>query len=230
MLFVTGDTHIPIDVRKLNKKNFSAQATLTKNDYVIICGDFGGVWDNSKSDQWWLDWLDSRSFSVLFVDGNHENFDLLNAYPIESWSGGKIHRIRDSVIHLMRGQVYDLEGLKIFTFGGAASKDKQYRKEGKSWWSQEIASVEEQQEAMDNMEAHNWKVDYVFTHTCARSIVDEFIQMKEITRQCYDPTEDFLEIIINKLTYTHWYFGHWHEDMSFTTAHTLVYKKVIPIR
>jgi hypothetical protein len=47
----------------------------------------------------------------------------LNAYPVEEWHGGKVHKIRPSVIHLMRGQVYELQGKKFFTFGGAQSHD-----------------------------------------------------------------------------------------------------------
>lgn len=38
---------------------------------------------------WWRSWLNDRPFTTLFVDGNHENFDLLNAYPVENWHGGK---------------------------------------------------------------------------------------------------------------------------------------------
>ena len=42
-IFVTGDTHREHDFAKLEffaKRN----PQLTKNDYVIIAGDFGGVW------------------------------------------------------------------------------------------------------------------------------------------------------------------------------------------
>ena len=95
-----------------------------KDDYVIICGDFGVVWnkdEESKMETIILDWLECKSFTTLFVSGNHENFDRLMDYPVEEWHGGKIQRIRPSVIHLMRGQVYELEGKKIFTFGGACS-------------------------------------------------------------------------------------------------------------
>ena len=42
MIYITGDTHIPTDVGKLSSKRFPEQKNLTKNDYVIICGDFGG--------------------------------------------------------------------------------------------------------------------------------------------------------------------------------------------
>lgn len=55
-----------------------------------------------------LDWLDGKAFTTLFVDGNHENFDRLYAYPVEvAWR--EAHKIRPSVIHLMRGQIFELE-------------------------------------------------------------------------------------------------------------------------
>ena len=63
------------------------------------------------------------NFKKLLTDGNHENFDRLYAYPVEMWHGGKVHKIRPSVIHLMRGQIFELEEKKIFTFGGASSHD-----------------------------------------------------------------------------------------------------------
>ncbi len=42
MIYVTGDTHIPIDIGKLSEDRFAEQCCMTKDDYLIICGDFGG--------------------------------------------------------------------------------------------------------------------------------------------------------------------------------------------
>ena len=105
MIFVTGDCHA--DYRKFTIENFPMQKELSKEDYVIICGDFGGVWSKdteSKEEKWWMNWLEDKPYTTLFVDGNHENFDRLYSYPVEEWHGGKVHKIRPSVIHLMRGQ------------------------------------------------------------------------------------------------------------------------------
>lgn len=124
MIYITGDCHA--DYARFNAENFPEQSEMTKNDYVIICGDFGGVWNidaESPREKWWMDWLENKPFTTLFVDGNHENFDRLYTYPVEEWNGGKVHKIRPSVIHLMRGQVFTIEGKKIFTFGGAGSHD-----------------------------------------------------------------------------------------------------------
>ena len=109
MIYVTGDTHG--DFTRFDPAIFPEQAEMTKDDYVIICGDFGGVWNtdphNSKENES-LDWLESCPFTTLFVDGNHENFDLLNSYPVTEWNGGTVHVIRKNIIHLMRGQVFDI--------------------------------------------------------------------------------------------------------------------------
>lgn len=125
-IYITGDIHGSISVgRRFNSKNFPIGKTLTKNDYVIIAGDFGLLWVGDREDRYWLNWLTNKPWTTLFIDGNHENFNLLEAYPVEEWKGGKVHKITPSIIHLMRGQIFELEGKKLFTFGGAASHDKQ---------------------------------------------------------------------------------------------------------
>lgn len=126
MIYITGDCHA--NFSRFSTDIFPEQKEMTKDDYVIICGDFGGVWDKgeeSPREKWDMNWLEDKPFTTLFVDGNHENFDRLYTYPVEEWHGGKVHKIRDSVIHLMRGQVYEIDGKKFFTFGGAASHDIQ---------------------------------------------------------------------------------------------------------
>ena len=54
----------------------------------------GGVWDGSPREAYWLNWLEDRPFTTFFVDGNHENFDELNALPVHTWHGGKVHYVR----------------------------------------------------------------------------------------------------------------------------------------
>jgi len=127
MVYITGDTHA--DFSRFEESKFSIQTEMTKNDYVIICGDFGGVWTfekESSREKYWLDWLNERNFTTLFVDGNHENYTrLYNNYLVEGWHGGKVHKIRPSIYHLMRGEIFKIDGNLSFTFGGASSHDIQ---------------------------------------------------------------------------------------------------------
>lgn len=203
-LYVCGDTHADIDWGKLAAYRFEKGKKLSKHDYVLVCGDFGGVWDCGVGDKYIQRWYNSKSWTTLFIDGNHENHDALDALPVEEWHGGKVHKVTDSIIHLMRGQIYDIDRRKIFTMGGADSIDKMYRKEGKSWWSREMPSEEEYEEALKNVMTAG-RVDYVFTHTAPSNVVkrinDSFTT---------DVLTDRLELYSSLLNYKKWYFGHFH--------------------
>lgn len=226
MIYITGDTHGSIDIRKLNIKNFPEQKTMTKNDYVIITGDFGVIWDNSKEQDYFLKWLDSKSFTTLFIDGNHENFDLLNNYPIIEWNGGKVHQINHSIYHLMRGQVFTIDNTTIFTFGGAQSIDKQYRREFISWWRQEVPSQAEFYEGMNNLQKHNMTVDLIITHTAPSDIVAE---LKLDYEKINDPTSVMLNQFKETTNFKHWYCGHFHTNQSIDKF-TVLYEKITNIK
>ena len=118
-IYITGDTHGTYDVNKFMK----IKDMLTEDDYIIVLGDFGICWDNSGHDNIVRNFWSSFECTVLFVDGNHENHTLLNSYPISEWNGGKVHAIGDKIKHLMRGQIFEIEGKTFFTMGGAASHD-----------------------------------------------------------------------------------------------------------
>ena len=95
-----------------------------KRDVVLVLGDFGFVWDGSKAEQKKLDWLRKRPYTLLFLDGSHENYDLLAQYPTVELFGGKVQALGGNVYHVCRGSVLELEGKKYLCFGGAESPDK----------------------------------------------------------------------------------------------------------
>lgn len=222
MIYITGDTHIPIDIEKLNESKFPQQNSMTKNDYVVICGDFGGVWNNSDEELQWREYLKQKNFTSLFIDGNHENFNLLNQYEVSIWNGGKVHFINDSIIHLMRGQVFTIDGLKFFTMGGGESIDKDVRIKGKTWWSEEIPNSSEYEEALSNLDKTNWCVDYIITHTSSMALMKKLDYIKE-----NNSLNQFLDTVQNKLHYKHWYFGHFHDDIDLDEKHTMLFEKII---
>ena len=142
MIFITGDTHRIRDIDKLEVEQFPEQEMLTKDDYLIIAGDFGAVWTGDAQDDEILEYHDFKNYTTLFIAGNHENHDLLERYPVELCNGGKVRRIRDTVLQLMNGQVFEIDGKTFFTMGGATSVDRVFRTEGISWWPQEEPSRE----------------------------------------------------------------------------------------
>ena len=219
--FVAADVHRMLDIDRINIYNFPEQTELTKDDYLIIAGDFGCVWGQDKRmDSLLIKDHDRRCFTTLFVDGNHENHDLLDSYPVEIWNGGKIHRLSASVIHLMRGQVYSIGGHTFFTMGGAESTDKMYRQPGVSWWEREMPSDDEYAEALKNLEAVNFKVDYVITHCAPEEYLETVTSF-----WYYGPKNNrltsFLSQLITKhnISFKEWYFGHYHLDMIHDHIH-----------
>ncbi len=226
MIYVTGDCHG--DFSRFEKERYS---NLTKNDYVIICGDFGGIWHDKmipRQEKKNLKDLSKKSFTTLFCDGNHENFNRLNKYPIIKWHGGKVHKITNSVFHLIRGEIYEIEGKKIFVFGGAESHDikdgivniNEYNKIEKlkkkhaafrirnvNWWDLEMPQKEDFENGLKNLEEYNFKVDYIVSHCAPTSIqnyINKYYPINQLT--------DYLEEIKEKVIFKKWYFGHYHKN------------------
>ena len=229
MVFVTGDVHCPIDVHKLNTKNFPLQKSLTKEDYLIVCGDMGLVWSypdgpRYKEDLYWQKWFNNRNYTTLFVDGNHENHPILASYPVVDFCGGKAHQIKDSVYHLIRGEVYTIDGKTFFCFGGASSHDKHLRKEGVDWWPEEIANFAEMNKAIDNLEKYNNEVDYIISHCCStrvQNIISPYYESDSMTQ--------FFKFIEENIKFKAWYFGHYHTDMVITPNFVCVYDQIFKL-
>lgn len=203
MEYIRGDSHG--DPAIWTAPVYGISHHMKKGDMLFICGDFGYA---DKPDL--LDEMETLPFTILFCDGNHENFTVLNQYPVELWNGGNVHRIRKNVVHLMRGQVYEINGKTYFVMGGAASPDRKYREEGIDWWTEEVPSEEEIEEAKRNLKRVNYEVDYVMTHVPTKEAMQEF-KLKAV------PEEDRLRRFLDKwiplvVTYKYWYFGHIHLD------------------
>lgn len=228
MIFLTGDTH-----GKQDKWVEQIEPILAPKDILLVCGDFGvGGWDDGPywSEETFYDFLSEKEYTVLFIDGNHEDFEKLNSYPVEVWCGGKVHKIRHNLIHLMRGEVYSIEGNSIFVMGGGYSIDKDYRTEGVSWWPQEMPSEEEYENAMANLERVNHQVDYIITHTAPSDTVYKLstIRSLKIKNDVVEemPLTAVLEDVRCKVTYQHWYFGHFHVDVELWRNQTAVFNSV----
>lgn len=242
-VFVTGDIHG--DASRFSSDNFPIGKDLTKDDYVIILGDFGLVWNKDEENKYeknWLDWLEEKPWTTLFIDGNHENFDRLNAYPIEKWNSGMVQKIRPSVIHLMRGEIFDLQKYRFLAMGGAPSHDiqdgileigdhrikewsknmfKMFRVNHLSWWAEEVPNAIEKENALTNLEKVNNKVDFILTHEAPASVINWI--------SIFPPTEYSMWLernIRHCVEYKHWYFGHYHLNKYINDKETCLYEQI----
>lgn len=217
MIYITGDMHGEQD-----RFSDPALKKLKKNDVLIVCGDFGFIWDGSKSEQSFLKWLGKRKYTVLFLDGGHENFDLLGSYPVTEYCGGKAQVISGNLVHLLRGQVYTIDEKKIFAFGGGDSHDRDLR-EDLPPFSVNLPKVAELKQGVENLKKAGGEVDYIVTHEAPGSIKG-FINMDD-----HDMTElhRYFDEVAANCKFKKWYFGYFHQDKNITPHHCAVFKQIV---
>lgn len=225
-IFVTGDTHGNYDIDKLMQLH---ELNLTYDDYLIILGDAGIVWDNDVRDKALRNWYKRNvDCSVLFVDGNHESHFGLNNLPVSIWNGGNIHVINEQIKHLMRGQVFTISNKTFFTFGGAESVDKMYRTENVSWWKEEMPSEEEYLTGKKNCDVIGNKVDFVLTHDVPAMFLEEVITNHYKANP--NKLNHYLDWVYENVEFKKFYSGHHHNDAIVNNKLRVLYNDVIEIK
>lgn len=218
MIYVTGDLHG--DINRFRSKAFKK---LRKNDYLIVCGDFGFLWDGSKKEKRLLKWIGKRRYHVLFVEGTHDNLDLLEEYPITQWNGGLVHEISGKLKHLCRGHVFRLDGTNVFAFGGGENKDVDASE--RSWWGRELPSMEEINTARNSIVRADNRVDYIITHQCSRK-TKVFLTMDDNEVNVMDA---FFDEVRAGCEYRRWFFGSLHINKQIPPREVAIYDVVVPI-
>jgi len=224
--FVTGDFHGKPN--RLSGKNWPEGRLLTLDDVVINVGDFSLLWNGDKDEKYWLKWLSERPWTTLFICGNHENFDMLDALPTEERYGADVGVVCDNIFHLRRGRVYTINGKKIFTFGGGLSTDKACRIEGKSWWAREYPSVEELDLAWKNIMKHE-TVDYVISHVPPEHILDYYLSVSHHSKFDNDLVGQHLRDMSQVLNFDMWLHGHMHVDVQLHPKYVCLYNKILKL-
>lgn len=221
MIYVTGDTHG--DISRFKESAFKK---LKKGDVLIVCGDFGFIWDGSRREKSVLKKLAEKDFTIAFIDGCHENFDILESIPVTEWCSGKARLISRNIVHLMRGQVYTIQDKKIFTFGGGHSQDFDFRRDSTNWWEREQPTHSEILEAIRNLDEHSNIVDYIITHEPPASLKDclgvDVFQRLEV--------HAFFEDIIKVCSYKKWYFGKCHIDKHIPIKFYAIFNNITPLK
>lgn len=223
MVYVTGDMHGDED--RLYSKEFRK---LKAGDTLIVAGDFGFVWNNCREERKLLKYLGSRKFNICFVDGPHDNLELIYKSRETVWKGGRVHRISRNLFHMCRGQIFNIEGMSIFTFGGGESPDKEIRFEQDKWWRQELPTPWEMQEGAENIDNAECNVDVIITHE-PPSLVKSGMLLRAGKEDNVSTLNGYLEELNRSCKFKKWYFGWAHEDRTITPVHTAVFQDIIPI-
>jgi len=226
-IHLVGDLHGQSSSFKyLNTTKFPEQKTMDKDDLVICLGDFGLWWDilASKEEVHWRKWLMEKKFQMCFIEGNHENFTLIEKEFTEiDFLGAKAMEYKTkfgSIIKLNFGEVYEYQGKKILCIGKAMSQDKVYRTEGIDWWPEEEPSFAEYEHALSNIEKHEYKINYILSHTSPQKIIGPMFNIWN-EGKALDPVSKFHDHVVELLqekgdgTLEEWHFGHFHENTNY---------------
>lgn len=218
MIYITGDMHG--DISRIKDP---ALRKLKRDDYLIVCGDFGFIWDGSEEEEAKLKKLRRKKFTILFVDGENENFTLLENYPEEIWNGGKVHRIADNILHLMRGEIFVIEGKTFFAFGGGETVATLSDMENEARNSREAPNVDEMKNGIENLRLADYKVDYIITHTPCMGVGGFKPKFEETVLDTYFGKIEQL------VTHKKWFFGSLHVNRRYTAKRTGVFDEIIPL-
>lgn len=216
MIYVTGDVHG--DFARFR----AARRKLRKGDTLIVCGDFGMLWDNGKAEQRRLKKLSKLPFTVAFLDGQHENYDLLAAYPTAEWNGGTVQQIAPNVVHLLRGEIYTVEGKRCFAFGGGESEPLELRRQSNTAWEECIPDEAQMRNGMEKLQQADFSVDYIFTHEPSGR-VRTFFDRNEFS---LNGIGAYLNWVEEKTSFAHWYFGCIHVDKRLSRKYTALFLNI----
>lgn len=221
MICITGDMH-----GELERFNDKRIRSLKKGDFLIVCGDFGFVWDGSKREEAILKSIGKKRFYTLFIEGCHENYDLLAKYPEEDFCGGRVNVISGNLMHIKRGSILDLQGMRFFAFGGGQTKDIDIRRDSNTWYEAELPTTEEVRDAVLNLKNADGKLDYIITHEPPASM-KEFLgfEVRQISHM-----HTFFDAVKNDCTFKMWFFGKAHINKVIPPKYRCLFDDVVTLR
>ena len=214
MIYITGDTHGDINI--FNERRLGH---LKKGDSLIITGDFGFIWDNSKEEIKSLKKLAKKKFDILFVEGAHENFERLREFEEVPFHEGTARKIADNVYCLNRGELYAIEGYVLFALGGGLPPEADETESSPS-----LPTDEEIEYAIVNLEEQRRSVDIIITHEAPASVkrmIDRNAAINDLNI--------FLDTVMHNTRYQKWFFGSLHEDKPISDNLICVFEEVYRI-
>lgn len=222
MVYVTGDFHA--DIEKFSSKEMKK---LKKGDTLFICGDFGFIWQGGKAEEKILKKIGKHKYKIIFLEGTHDNIELIRKYEEETLFGGKVRKISGNLFYAERGQIFEIKGKKIFTMGGGETDDAYELIEGVNWWREELPTLEETEKARENLAEAGNKVDYIISHECAGKMRD-FLLIGKNFDEC-DNLQRFFDEISKSISYKAWFFGRYHKDKIISQKSVAIFEKVLPL-
>jgi predicted phosphodiesterase len=214
--YVVGDTHGDLSFACKVMKAAERDGV----DTIFQVGDFG-IWSRNDEGTYFLDKLNEnselRGVHWYVTLGNHENYDMVEEF--QASATGSFIKVRDNITILgNKTAVFELQGVKFGSVGGAVSIDREDRTPGVSWWPQENTKYGDVQRFADLVDVVG-PVDILFTHDAPDTIdFPGFIKddpWSNGNRTMMDAVGDIARA-------KYWFHGHYHRALSYRYKDTHV--------
>lgn len=221
-VYITGDCHGSL--RKI--KLLCMEYDTCLEDVLVVLGDFSVNYSLGEKDMARKEELSKLPITILAIHGNHDaRPGDLEQYKEVKWKEGTVYIEEKfpNILFAKDGEIFRFGDKQCIAIGGAYSVDKNYRLlTGLPWFKNEQPSEEIKQYVEEQLQAVDWHVDYVFSHTCPLKYEPSDLSLEFISQDTIDKsTEEWLSDIERKMEYKKWYFGHFHENREYWNAEML---------
>ena len=228
MFYITGDTHG--DFSRIFEFCNTHQL-LQQHETLIVLGDAGINYSGDERDTLLKNELARLPLTLFCIHGNHEMRPEGSAsYAESTWNGGTVYveAAYPNILFAKDGEIFELDGIRAITIGGAYSVDKFYRiARGLHWFEDEQPSKGTKERVESKLKSVNWKIDTVLSHTCPLKYEPREMFLKVIDQSKVDKsTEKWLDSIECKLEYNRWLAGHYHTEKRIDKLQFL-YKSIL---
>lgn len=224
---------------------------------AFIClGDFGINFYLDNSDIKRKRKLNKLGYTFYIVRGNHDYrpehlSNIKMVYDFDICGNVFLEDEYQNIRYLIDGETYklwyevaenDFAELKTLVLGGAYSVDKELRLEGLSlaersdpilcakhgWFVDEQLSEEEKNKIIDKVDGKTF--DIILSHTCPLCYEPWYLFVPQVTQEKVDrSTEQFLSDVKERIKFSYWWFGHFHDDQIIEPGVRLFYKDIVPL-
>lgn len=221
-ILMCGDIHG--DYKPIRELCFHTD--LTKEDTIIMLGDFGANYFFNKRDERFKKKLGQFKITYFVIRGNHEERPSVcmnknpDAWHMEEFWGNQVYvendypYIKYALDQPAKYKIPAPDGgiIKTLVLPGAYSVDKYYRlANGWSWFPQEQCTEGEMAAGATLAQSESW--DLVLSHTCPVIYEPTDLFLSVVDQSTVDKTtERWLGGIEYNLDYKLWCWGHYHAN------------------
>ena len=232
--YITGDKHRDFNSLII----FCKTNKLRRKDVIVILGDAGFNYYGDKRDDKLKKTLCDLGVTLFCIHGNKENrVQNIPTYGIKSFCNGIVYYEPQypNLLFARDGDVYKFNGKEFIVIGGAHSVDKIRCIENElPFWGDEMPSDEIKAQVEDTLRTRGNRIYGLLTHTCPISFLptEMFVSTARAAKQSKmkndkkaqnqskkeypldidRSTEEWLEVLKQKVKYTVWFCGHYHAD------------------